>query len=64
MTAADILALRDKLDWTQEQLAEYLGLDRSSVSRMENGQPPKGPTRRLLEQLAEDVERRATSKVA
>jgi transcriptional regulator with XRE-family HTH domain len=49
----DIKALRKRLKWSQLQLAEYLGLDRSAVSRMENGQEPKGPTLRLLEQLAE-----------
>jgi transcriptional regulator with XRE-family HTH domain len=47
----DIRALRDDLGWTQDQLAAYLGLDRSSVSRMEHGQPPKGPTYRLLDAL-------------
>jgi DNA-binding transcriptional regulator YiaG len=49
----DIKSLRDKFGWTQEQLAEYLGLDRSSVSRMETGQAPKGPTLKLLEKLRE-----------
>jgi transcriptional regulator with XRE-family HTH domain len=49
----DIRALREALGWNQQQLAEYLGLDRSSVSRMEKGQDPKGPTLRLLRQLAE-----------
>jgi len=48
----DIRALRLRLNWTQDQLAEFLGLDRSSVSRMENGQPPKGPTAKLLRELA------------
>jgi transcriptional regulator with XRE-family HTH domain len=48
----DIKALRDRLGWTQEQMAEYLGLDRSSVSRMEGGQTPKGPTEKLLAALA------------
>ena len=33
-------------------MAEYLGLDRSSISRMENGQPIKGPSLKLLEALA------------
>lgn len=54
----DIKALREKLGWTQEQMAEYLGLDRSSVSRMESGQEPKGPARKLLEEL----KRRAPAK--
>lgn len=50
----DIRALRAQLGWTQDQMAEYLGLDRSSVSRMESGQPPKGPTLRLLQSLIKD----------
>ena len=33
-------------------MAEYLGVDRSSVSRMENGQPMNGPVIRLLRALA------------
>lgn len=50
----DIVALRKRLEWTQEQLAEYLGVDRSNVSRMEAGQSSvRGPVRRLLAQLSE-----------
>lgn len=48
----DVKSLREDLKWTQDQMAEYLGLDRSSVSRMETGQKPKGPTVKLLERLA------------
>lgn len=48
----DIRALRERIGWTQEQLAEFLGLDRSTVSRIENGQPVSGPVRRLLDSLA------------
>jgi DNA-binding transcriptional regulator YiaG len=51
MGKIDIKALREGLAWTQEQMADYLGLDRSTVSRMENGQEPKGPTKKLLESL-------------
>lgn len=51
----DIKSLREGLKWSQAQLAEYLGLDRSAISRMENGQEPKGPTERLLRQLAKDL---------
>jgi len=49
--AMDVRSLREKLGWTQDQLAEYLGLDRSSVSRMESGREPSGPVRRLLDAL-------------
>jgi transcriptional regulator with XRE-family HTH domain len=51
--AIDIRSLRDRLGWTQERLAQELGLDRSSVSRMETGQSPKGPTAKLLKMIAE-----------
>lgn len=34
-------------------MAEYLGLDRSSVSRMENGGEQSGPVRKLLGMLAD-----------
>lgn len=54
--AIDIKALRERLGWTQEQLAERLMLDRSSISRMEGGQPPKGPTLILLRQLLREAE--------
>lgn len=53
--AIDVKGLREKLGWDQARLADYLGLDRSSISRMENGQPPKGPTLKLLQQLVTDT---------
>ncbi|NTI92256.1 helix-turn-helix transcriptional regulator [Agrobacterium rhizogenes] len=43
--------------WTQDQLAEYLGVDRSSVSRMENGGPVSGPVARLLAGLEANIGR-------
>ena len=52
MNADGIKKLRTDRGWTQEQLAEYLGLDRSTVSRLESGQEPSGPTMRLLGMLA------------
>ena len=51
----DIKALRERLNWTQHDMARELGLDRSSISRMERGQRPKGSTRKLLERLAEGL---------
>lgn len=53
----DILALRSSLNWKQERLARYLGLDRSSVSRMENGQTLRGPVIRLLDTLKQAAEK-------
>lgn len=57
----DVKALRDSLGWTQEKLAEHLGLDRSSVSRLENGQAVKGPTLRLLQALTEEASERSST---
>ncbi|WP_368046090.1 helix-turn-helix domain-containing protein [Rhizobium sp. CBN3] len=51
----DIRSLREKLGWTQDRLADYLGVDRSSVSRMENGQSPSGPVERLLSVLKKEA---------
>lgn len=47
--------LRCSRGWTQEQMADYLGLDRSSVSRIENGAEISGPVRRLLEMLQSEA---------
>ncbi|RWF66874.1 DNA-binding transcriptional regulator [Mesorhizobium sp.] len=44
----DVKALRDRIGWTQEQVATYLGVNRSVISRLEAGQPISGPVRRLL----------------
>lgn len=50
-TDPDIKSIRERRGWTQAQMAEYLGLDRSSVSRMEAGRQVKGPVLRLLRVL-------------
>lgn len=48
----DIKALRTDLGWCQTDLARHLGVDRSTVSRMERRKSrPSGPTLRILEQL-------------
>ncbi|WP_309802427.1 helix-turn-helix domain-containing protein [Methylopila jiangsuensis] len=62
-TAIDVRALRKRLNLTQGQLAERLGLDRSSVSRLENGQPPSGPTEVLLRLLAAEPHRPASDPI-
>lgn len=48
----NIRAFRQRNGWTQEKLAELLGVDRSSISRMENGAAVRGPVRKLLLGLA------------
>ena len=32
-----MVALRQRLEWTQEKLAEASGLDRKTINRIENG---------------------------
>ena len=51
----DIKAIRERLGWSQERMAEYLGLNRSSVSRMETKGSVKGPTQKLLRALADNT---------
>ncbi len=53
----DIKALRERLNWKQDRLARFLGVDRSSVSHMENGRSPRGPVRKLLETLVSAADR-------
>jgi transcriptional regulator with XRE-family HTH domain len=54
MTPEAIKSFRERLEWSQQQLAEELGVDQATVSRMENGVEPRGPVRRLLERLIAD----------
>lgn len=55
-THFDLQGLRQKLEWKQERLARYLGVNRSTVSRMESGQRIRGPARRLLDTLKDAAE--------
>lgn len=54
-TAIDVKSLRDALGWTQQQLADYCGSDRSTVSKWENEPPAKGPALVLLRQLRSSI---------
>ncbi|MBZ9822315.1 helix-turn-helix domain-containing protein [Mesorhizobium sp. CA4] len=47
----DVAALRERLGWTQQQLADYCDTDRSTVSKWESEPPTKGPALILLRQL-------------
>lgn len=49
----DVKSLRRARGWSQEEMADYLGLNRSSVSRLEAGRTQTGPVRKLLAELAE-----------
>jgi transcriptional regulator with XRE-family HTH domain len=53
--ASDIKLLRKRLGWQQSQMAEYLGVDRTSVSHFENGREISGPVRKLLENLSNSI---------
>lgn len=44
----DVGALRVALGWTQQQIADYCGTDRSTVSKWEKDPPSKGPALKLL----------------
>lgn len=55
-TATDIRAgierVRRVKGWSQAQLGDFLGIDQSTVSRIETGaSEPSGPVRRLLDML-------------
>jgi transcriptional regulator with XRE-family HTH domain len=47
--------LRERLAWTQAQLADYLGLSQPAVARCEAGYAESGPVARLLDQLEDGV---------
>lgn len=47
----DVKSIRTSLEWSQSRLAEYLGCDQATISRIENGGRITGPIRRLLEGL-------------
>jgi len=45
--------LRDRMGWSQRQLAEFLGVEQATVSRIERGEwEPSGPVLKLLGLLA------------
>lgn len=59
MTPAQLLATRTRLNLTQSQLAEKLGLHRSAIAQMESGEKPI----RLVTELAiEHIECRRKKK--
>lgn len=51
MTHEQIIALRKRLNLSQEQLARRLGVTQPTVWRMEDGQAPSGPILLLLQHL-------------
>jgi transcriptional regulator with XRE-family HTH domain len=54
--------LRLRLGWDQFRMAEHLGIDRATVSRLERGlNPISGPVSKLLDQLEQIAPRAKAS---
>lgn len=51
MSPHDIRKYRERWSLSQQQLAERVGVDQATISRIENGARPAGPVAILLEQL-------------
>lgn len=57
MTPEAIKSFRDSRNWSQQQLAEELGINQATVSRLETGVfTPRGAIKRLLERLMDERE--------
>jgi len=51
----DVKKLRDSLELTQADFADLLGVNQSTVARIERGErPPSKPVLKLLEQIASE----------
>lgn len=54
----DIRKFRKDIGWSQEKLADELGVDRSSVSRWENNKSSlRRPVIKVLERLIGDIKK-------
>lgn len=49
--AFDVRKLRESLGFSQDTLAEQVGVNQATIHRWENGQRVPGPARKLLEQM-------------
>ena len=63
MTGPELFALRTRIGWSQQELADALGLtSRASVSRMESGSRPiMGAVLILAKQLAHEWDEHKTA---
>ena len=53
MTPQDIVNLRNRLGWSQARLAQYLNIDKGTISRWERGvNAPSRPFVKMLDRLA------------
>ncbi len=49
----DIILVREKRGWSQQALADFIGVDQGTISKWESGKAkPSGPAQRLLDQLS------------
>lgn len=54
-TCEQVQAFRSSLGWTQAQMAQFFGVDKSTVWRWENVKPPRsGVHMSILKRLAEE----------
>lgn len=51
MSTDEIKSFRKSRGFSQSDLADQLGVDQATVSRIENGTPMAGPVERLLKKL-------------
>jgi len=56
------IIIRKSRNWSQKKLAEYIGVNQSTVSRWENGIPLRGPALKILQSLLEDIPRPPVSE--
>ncbi len=61
MTPEEIRDFRKKREWSQQQLASELGVDQATVSRIENGDEPRAPIKKLLERIMAEPSGEATA---
>lgn len=52
MTGSEIIEMRKRHGWSQSDLADKLGVNQATVSRMEKGGKISRPVSKLLMQLA------------
>lgn len=63
MEPKEVLELRTSLGLTQGEMAERVGVNRTSVTHWENGRhAPSGPALRLLAMLREQARERSRKK--
>jgi DNA-binding transcriptional regulator YiaG len=64
MSKDEVKAIREKLGWTQAELAENLGVNQSAVAHWEAGnRNPAGPVVRLLKMLVAKIPKKSTRNV-